>query len=117
MRSCGWALIQHDWCVYKSRTQTHAEGRPCEDAERRLPSVPLMPLRVSSVTHVRALPWDSLRWDPRVSSCISALTGVAVGHLHLYLSARPCREVIRAWKLDVTASPSSGRCLRVASTV
>ena len=39
MRSCGWALIQYDWCLYKEeeiRTQTHTEGSPCEDTGRWL---------------------------------------------------------------------------------
>lgn len=38
-------------------------------------------------------PGDGPRWDPRPASCISALTGVAVGRLCRDLSAPPCREV------------------------
>lgn len=38
-------------------------------------------------------PGDGPRWDPRPASCISTLTGVAVGRLCRDLSAPPCREV------------------------
>lgn len=90
MRSRGRALVQHDRCVYKGRTQTHAEGRLCEDAGRRLPSAFAS---VLGATPEGPPPGDGPRWDPRPASCISALTGVAVGRLCRDLSAPPCREV------------------------
>lgn len=110
MRSRGRALIQHDRCIYKGRTQTHAEGRPCEDAGRRLPSVPLAPSRVSSVPHLRALPPGTARGgtpDPPAALAPSqVLPWVAFAVTCLL------RPAVRS-----LPAPSSGRCLQAASTV
>lgn len=36
MRSLGWTLIRHDWCLHKrSSGHGHVEGRPCENTGRR----------------------------------------------------------------------------------
>lgn len=46
VRSLGWALTQYNWCSYLKEkeksdfnTETHVEGRQCEETERRWPSM------------------------------------------------------------------------------